>query len=251
MQCEKLNEVSYSPQDKNMPLILCIETATPACSVALVNNGAIVSTRHSNKKNAHSTILNLFIDEMMAEAGHGFSSLDAVAVSKGPGSYTGLRIGVSTAKGLCYALDIPVIAPDTLLCMASGFLGANQNPDPDALLCPMIDARRMEVFSAIYDANLEPILPVDAVIVDENAFANLPAERPVYFFGDGAAKCMEVLSQRSNWNYVPGFVNSAAHMAAIAGNFFAASRFEDVAYFEPFYLKDFVAGKPKVKGLYS
>ena len=234
-----------------MPLILCIETATPACSVALMNDGGILASKHSAKKNAHSTALNLFIDEVMEEAGLDFSSLDAVAVSKGPGSYTGLRIGVSTAKGLCYALDIPAIAPGTLLCMASGFLGANQKIASGALLCPMIDARRMEVFTALYDVNLEPILAVDAVIVDENAFANLPAERPVYFFGDGAEKCREVLSQRNNWNYVPGFVNSAAHMAAIAGRYYATSRFEDVAYFEPFYLKDFIAGKPKVKGLYS
>jgi tRNA threonylcarbamoyladenosine biosynthesis protein TsaB len=232
-----------------MSLILCIETATAACSVALLKNGALVKSRHTDRKNAHSTVLNLFIDELINSSGFNYSDLDAIAVSKGPGSYTGLRIGVSTAKGLCYALDKPLIAPDTLLCMASGFLSERNGLPENALLCPMIDARRMEVFSAVYDTNLQAVLPVDAVIVDENAFPSLPPDQAVYYFGDGAEKCRDTLSKRPNWIFFPGFVNSATHMAGLANDYFNAAHFENVAYFEPFYLKDFVAGKPNVKGL--
>ncbi|MBE0661760.1 MAG: tRNA (adenosine(37)-N6)-threonylcarbamoyltransferase complex dimerization subunit type 1 TsaB [Bacteroidales bacterium] len=232
-----------------MPLILCIETATTACSVALIKNGALIEIRHSDKKNAHSTILNILINELLAFSGFQFSDLNAVAVSKGPGSYTGLRIGVSTAKGLCYALDIPVIAPDTLLCMASGFVNEHPGLPENALLCPMIDARRMEVFAAIYDLKLEAISPVDAIFVNDEAFPGLTGNRPVYYFGDGAEKCLDTLNHRSDWNFVPGFINSASHMASLAANYFKSAKFEDVAYFEPFYLKDFVAGKPVVKGL--
>jgi len=232
-----------------MSLILCIETATAACSVALIKSGALVESRHTDRKNAHSTVLNLFIDELLDSTGFNYSDLDAIAVSKGPGSYTGLRIGVSTAKGLCYALDKPLIAPDTLLCMASGFLSEHDDLPENALLCPMIDARRMEVFAAVYNTNLQSIVPVDAVIVDENAFPGLPPDQTVYYFGDGAEKCKEVLSARPNRIFYPGFINSATHMASLASDYFNAARFENVAYFEPFYLKDFVAGKPNVKGL--
>lgn len=232
-----------------MSLILCIETATAACSVALIKSGALVERRHTNRKNAHSTVLNLYIDELINSSGFNYSDLNAIAVSKGPGSYTGLRIGVSTAKGLCYALDIPLIAPDTLFCMASGFLSEHNDLPESALLCPMIDARRMEVFATVYAKNLQAVLPVDAVIVDENAFSNLPPDQAVYYFGDGAEKCKEVLSARPNWIFYPGFINSATHMAGLATDYFNAAHFENLAYFEPFYLKDFVAGKPNVKGL--
>lgn len=233
-----------------MALILCIETATAACSVALSRNGNPITVRHSDQKNAHSTILNLFIEEVIQETGCEFADLQAIAVSKGPGSYTGLRIGVSTAKGLSYALNIPVIAPDTLLCMAAGFRSGIKNLPDNALFCPMIDARRMEVFASVYDQLLHPLLPVQAVIVNDESFAGLPSGRPVYFFGDGAEKCREILSASPDLHYRPGFVNSASHMTSLAEEYFISSRFEDVAYFEPFYLKDFIAGAPKVKGLY-
>lgn len=232
-----------------MSLILCLETATGACSVALIKNGELIESRHSDKKNAHSSILNILINEVITSSGIQFSDLSAIAVSKGPGSYTGLRIGVSTAKGLCYGLSIPVMAPDTMLCMASGFRIAHPGLPENALLCPMIDARRMEVFAAVYNTELLPLIPVEAEIIDNETFANLSTDRPVYYFGDGAEKCFDTMSKRPNWHYSPGFVNSASHMASLATNYFKSGKFEDVAYFEPFYLKDFVAGKPVVKGL--
>lgn len=232
-----------------MSLILCLETATGACSVALIKNGKLIESRHSDKKNSHSSILNILINEIITSTGIQLSDLRAIAVSKGPGSYTGLRIGVSTAKGLCYGLNIPAMAPDTLLCMASGFLSTHPVISEEALLCPMIDARRMEVFAAVYDLNLKAVTPVDAVIVDNEAFPGLDGGRPVYYFGDGAEKCFDTMSKRPNWHYSPGFVNSASHMASLASKYFKSGKFEDVAYFEPFYLKDFVARKPVVKGL--
>lgn len=232
-----------------MALILCVETATAICSVALVEEGKLIATKQTDQNNSHSRVLNLFIDELMMASGFDYSDLDAVAVSRGPGSYTGLRIGVSAAKGLCYALDIPVIAPGTLLCMASGFLSEHNDLPVNALLCPMIDARRMEVFTAVYDTNLNQVLPVDAMIIEESAFNDLQPGPQVFYFGDGAKKCRDVFSKRSNWSLHEGFKNSASHMAQLASEYYLASKFEDVAYFEPFYLKDFVAGKPNVKGL--
>ncbi len=232
-----------------MPVILCIETATTACSVALIKDGHVLGSRHSHSRNAHSTVLNLFIDELLSASGFRYTDLKAVAVSKGPGSYTGLRIGVSTAKGLCYALDIPLIAPDTLVCMASGFASGRMHLPGNALLCPMIDARRMEIFTAVYTMGHQPLIPADAVIMDEGTFSRLDAERPVYYFGEGAGKCLNILSARHNWHFIPDFYNSATHMASIATERYALSRFEDVAYFEPYYLKDFIAAKPNVKGL--
>lgn len=232
-----------------MPLILCIETATAACSVALGRDGCPAGQRLSLEKNAHSKILNILIDELLQEANLKYSDLSAVAVSKGPGSYTGLRIGVSTAKGLCYALDIPLIAPDTLHCMAAGMIVSDFGLPDNALFCPMIDARRMEVFTAVYDKSLNIVIPVNATIVNHNAFADLDPERPVYYFGDGAEKCIPVLSAKPNWQFVQGFVNAASHMIPFAETCFHISHFEDVVYFEPWYLKDFIAGKPNVKGL--
>jgi tRNA threonylcarbamoyladenosine biosynthesis protein TsaB len=232
-----------------MSLILCIETATAACSVSLLRNGEPFLVKQTDKKNAHSTVLNLFIEQLMTEGEFQYSDLDAVAVSKGPGSYTGLRIGVSTAKGLGYALDIPVMAPETLLCMASGFVSSVPDLPDDALICPMIDARRMEVFTAVYDIHLNPLKPIAAIIIDDSAFSELPAGRPLYFFGDGAEKCAETLSRQKNRHFYPGFINSANHMAGLVTTYYNESRFEDLAYFEPFYLKDFIAGAPKVKGL--
>lgn len=244
-----------------MALILCLETATGVCSVALSRDGKPAALRETVTPNAHSAMLTTFIEEVVRETGILFSQIDAVAVSKGPGSYTGLRIGVAAAKGLCYALGKPLIAVGTLEGMAGG-MEATSDPDPSPtppLLvgegqgvgynCPMIDARRMEVYCAIYDAQGREVRPVSAEIIDEGSFAEYLARGVVTFAGDGAAKCREVLGKHPNARFLDGFGASAAYMTALAEARFNAGRFEDLAYFEPFYLKDFVAGKPRVKGL--
>lgn len=226
-----------------MALILQIETSTISCSVALAENGTTIACREASERNIHASSITLFIEEVMKSAGKGMTQLDAVAVSKGPGSYTGLRIGVSTAKGLCYALDIPLIAVDTLKIMASN-TGVNSG-NTASLFCPMIDARRMEVYTAVYDSALNEINPVSAKIIDEHSFADLLRERKMVFFGDGAEKCMETLGTNPNASFITTFQNSAADMSPEAFGRFNNQVFEDMAYFEPYYLKDFVATTPR------
>ncbi|MFC4210309.1 tRNA (adenosine(37)-N6)-threonylcarbamoyltransferase complex dimerization subunit type 1 TsaB [Pedobacter lithocola] len=227
-----------------MAIILQLETATAVCSVALSVNGKTVFTKEENGQNLHASNLTLFIEEVLKTSGYVFKDLDAIAISKGPGSYTGLRIGVSTAKGLCYALDKPLIAIETLTMMAAGFL--NQHPDYKGLVCPMIDARRMEVYTAVFDSELQIVEPTTAKIIDDLSFANLLAEQKITFIGDGAAKCAEVLTNpNAAFNYEN--YNSASNLSTLAEDAFKISAFEDVAYFEPFYLKDFVLTQPKKK----
>lgn len=236
-----------------MSNILLLETATRVCSVALLCNGNINSLRETTVENSHSQIITTFIAETLAEAGLSFAELNAVAVSKGPGSYTGLRIGVSTAKGLCYALGIPLISVGTLHAMAALIITENTPIIKGSLLCPMIDARRMEVYTALYKFDSQNQVvnaePVSAKIVDELSFGNELAKRKVYFFGDGAAKCIPVLGKIENAVFVDDFQVSAKGMAEIAQQKFNNAVFEDVAYFEPFYLKDFVATIPRNKFL--
>lgn len=179
----------------------------------------------------------------MNVAGKKMDDLAAVAVSMGPGSYTGLRIGVSTAKGLCYALDIPLIAINTLEAMANGFKASH--PGDSAFFCPMIDARRMEVYTAVYNHQLEEILPVAARIIDAESFAGLLENQEIIFFGDGAMKCSDVLAGNPNARFSPDFLNSAKDFTILAYKKFSEAKFEDVAYFEPFYLKDFLVTQPK------
>jgi len=238
-----------------MALILNIETATPVCSLALCSGGKIISKKESHEHNSHSSLLTVFIEEIFSEVDFELNSLDAIAVSKGPGSYTGLRIGVSTSKGLCYALDKPLISISTLKAMANGlanFLKLSKSSlfQENTLLCPMIDARRMEVYSAIFDININEIKKVSADIIDENSYQNFLIDKQIIFFGDGSAKCKKVLSNNENVKFIDDFYPSAEFMAEISEEKFKSKKFEDVAYFEPFYLKDFIAGKPKVKGLY-
>lgn len=225
-------------------MILQIETATTVCSVALAQEGRLIALRERNERNVHAEVVTIYIDEVMKEAGVTFAGLDAVAVSCGPGSYTGLRIGVSTAKGLCFASDKPLIAVETLAAMTAGVIASNLTGDAQ-LLCPMIDARRMEVYTALYDLNGNNIEPTNAAIIDENSFADQLANNKILFFGDGAEKCREALGGSPNALFLGDFVNSAAHLTTIAQQKFEAKQFEDVAYFEPFYLKDFIAGKKK------
>ncbi len=231
-------------------MILCLETATPVCSVALNDGCCTIALRETEGQNAHSEKITNYIHEVMETARIDYKQLDAVAVSQGPGSYTGLRIGVSTAKGICYAVDLPLMAVDTLEAMAYGMtmkLGS-QIAEND-LLIPMIDARRMEVYAAIFDANLNKINDTAALVIDENSFEDLRKDHHLWLFGDGAPKLSKLFENQHNISIIDGFKPSAAFMRPLAEKALKAQEFVDVAYFEPFYLKDFIAGKPHVKGL--
>lgn len=231
-------------------MILCLETSTSVCSVALNEICCTLALRESEKQNAHSEKITTFIKEVMDTASIDYPQLDAVAVSKGPGSYTGLRIGVSTAKGICYVADVPLMAIDTLEAMAYGMkekLGSQIGKND--LLIPMIDARRMEVYAAIFDANLNKIEDTAALIIDENSFDDLRKEHHIWLFGDGAPKLCKIFENQPNISIIDGFKPSAAYMRPLAERALLNKDFVDVAYFEPFYLKDFIAGKPHVKGL--
>lgn len=251
-------------------MILCLETSTAVCSVALVENDNVVALRESLDGQNHAEKITLFIDEVMKEAGIAYKDLDAVATSMGPGSYTGLRIGVSTAKGLCYAMEKPLIAIDTLAAMAYGFndaetqrgkvtelmvgvnsqsQGQSQSQQPTAILCPMIDARRMEVYTAFFNEKLERTSETEALVIDENSFMELKQNNHLYLFGDGADKLADLFQNDENITVVEKFHCSAAYMARLADEAFTNKQFVDTAYFEPFYLKNFVPGMPKVKGL--
>jgi tRNA threonylcarbamoyladenosine biosynthesis protein TsaB len=232
-----------------MSIILCIETATPVCSVALTADGAVLDFKETQIKNSHAEVVTVFIDNLLIKQDIKYTDLHAVAVSKGPGSYTGLRIGVSTAKGLCYALDIPLIAISTLHTLTAGILKKHiiQDNQP-VLFCPMIDARRMEVYSALFDPRLRQVRETKAEIIEKNSFHEWLEQNTVVFFGDGAAKCKEIIDH-PNAVFYDQFYPSAQNMAAVAASAFQNKHFEDVAYFEPYYLKDFIPGIPKVKGL--
>lgn len=226
----------------NTPLILLIETATTTCSVALSENGNIIAVKEVNERNVHASHITLFIQEVMQQAGRQFTDLNAVAISKGPGSYTGLRIGVSSAKGLCYALDIPLIGVDTVEAMASGLLAQQQIQD-GGLLIPMIDARRMEVYTGIFDQDLIALEPVSAKIVDEGSFVEY-GDRELYLFGDGADKFKEMFAAYRNIHFLD-FANSATNLNALALRKYLNNEKENLAYFEPFYLKDFLVTTPR------
>ena len=231
-------------------MILCLETATPICSVALNESCCTIALRETEGQNAHSEKITNFIREVMEVAHIEYSQLDAIAVSKGPGSYTGLRIGVSTAKGICYAADLPLMAIDTLEAMAYGMKAKLGNQiDENDLLIPMIDARRMEVYASIFDANLNKINDTAALVIDEHSFEDLRKEHRLWLFGDGAPKLQKTFENQPNITIIDGFKPSAAYMLPLVDKALKEKDFVDVAYFEPFYLKDFVAGKPHVKGL--
>jgi tRNA threonylcarbamoyladenosine biosynthesis protein TsaB len=223
-----------------MALILGIETATRNCSVALFKDGIVIAEKeHISDGYTHAEQLTLFIQEVIDSANTSLKKIEAVALSMGPGSYTGLRIGTSTAKGLCYALDIPLISLPTLKAMAFA-MAKNQN---SAIYCPMIDARRMEVFSALYDSNNIQVRGVQADVVDENTYAEYLINE-IIFFGDGSLKCQEIINHQ-NAKFIEGIHPSAKNLGILSKAKFENKDFEDVAYFEPYYLKDFVAGKKK------
>lgn len=219
-----------------MSYILNIETATKNCSVAIAKNGTTILCKETAELGySHAEKLHVFIEEIIAEAGITINDLSAIAVSQGPGSYTGLRIGVSAAKGLCYALQIPLISVDTLLVLAS------KVDKKDGFIIPMIDARRMEVYSAIFNSNKEKIREIQAEILTEESFSNISGT--VYFIGDSTEKAKTILN-KSNFIFLDEIVfPSASEMSAISYTKFQESNFEDVAYFEPYYLKDFMFAK--------
>lgn len=224
-------------------IILQIDTATSVCSVALSRAGETVAAVDLDEPNVHASKLTRLIEEVMKKASLQLSDLNAVAVSKGPGSYTGLRIGVSTAKGLCYGLEIPLIGIDSLHSLASGFLEQNTDLPENAMLYPMIDARRLEVYLSVFDENLNLIHPTKAEILDSTYFDDV--DSPLYLFGDGADKFEDLFAAKATVHIVPHFKQSASFLSRLAYQAFKESRFEDVAYFEPFYLKDFVPLKAK------
>lgn len=228
-----------------MAYLLAIETTTEICSVALGNNEQCIALVESDKENSHAEKIMLFVDEVLQQTELKPSALEAVIISEGPGSYTGLRIGVSSAKGLCYALNIPLIAVSTLQSMAWGakeqFSNYNQ-------YCPMIDARRMEVYSAVYDSQWQTIQTPANVIIDENAYLEYLEQGIVVFSGNAVEKTMPILNQHSNAVFSPT-KTSSRYLLEIGYGKYLQKEFVDTAYFEPFYLKEFQSTKPRVKGL--
>lgn len=225
-----------------MAKLLHIETSTTMCSVALSENETLVAAKEINEGYTHAENLHVFIQTLLKETKTQASDLSAIAVSKGPGSYTGLRIGVSAAKGLAYALKIPLISIDTLQLMA---VQATKTSSPADFLCPMLDARRMEVYTAVYDSTLKRKTEIQALIVDENSIHPYSQYPNIRFFGDGMNKCKSILSQLNHAGFIEGVVPSAKDMVALAYAKYQNKEFEDVAYFEPFYLKDFLIKSTK------
>lgn len=228
-----------------MAVILNIDTTTAVCSAALTAEGMILCHDEDFNGRNHAALLSGFIKKCLDFAEERELKLDAVAVSMGPGSYTGLRIGLSEAKGLAYALGIPLIGINTLELMATRVMFSTDDVDPDSILVPMIDARRMEVFTAAYDFGLQEMLTPGPLILDENSYADLIATgRPVLLFGDGSAKAADVV-KAPNLTIVPDVVPLAVDMVALAERDFAQRKFIDLAYSTPLYLKEFQATKPK------
>ncbi|MCX2719055.1 tRNA (adenosine(37)-N6)-threonylcarbamoyltransferase complex dimerization subunit type 1 TsaB [Lentiprolixibacter aurantiacus] len=220
-----------------MAIILNLETATTNCSVSLAQDGKLLALREENYQGySHSEKLHIFIGEVLEEAGKDMQDLSAVAVSKGPGSYTGLRIGVAAAKGICFALDIPLISIPTLDSLG------RQIEVEEGYLIPMLDARRMEVYAKVLSNSYETVRETEAEIIDAKSFAEFAKKAPVYLLGNGAKKCIGVLDH-PNFHFREDLVPSAREMASMSYHNYANKEFEDLAYFEPYYLKEFILGK--------
>ncbi len=222
--------------------LLLVESGINVCSVAIAKEGKVIGIKESTDEKAHASQLTSFINQLVKETGIGIQSLDAVVVSKGPGSYTGLRIGVSAAKGICYAADKPLISVCSLDSMVYGALTLYESIIAKCeidFLCPMIDARRMEVYTALYDKSLKKITDTQAVVVDNNSFQSLLCNKKILFFGNGASKCREIINN-PNAIFIDTFSPSAQFMIPLANKAFDNGTFENIAYFEPYYLKDFV-----------
>lgn len=225
-------------------IILHIETSTNICSIAVSENGQCIFTKSDSEGMNHAALLSVFIAEAMEFLKSSSKKPDAIAVSSGPGSYTGLRIGVSTAKGLCYGLDIPLIAVSTLEVLTANALQITETA-ANSLFCPMIDARRMEVYAAFY--NQEGIIQreISADVIDENSYSEILENHSVYFFGNGAEKCKTTLTH-PNARFIDGMYPLAQNMIVLAEKAYAEKKFVDVAYFEPFYLKEFYTTAAKI-----
>ncbi|MCQ2336340.1 MAG: tRNA (adenosine(37)-N6)-threonylcarbamoyltransferase complex dimerization subunit type 1 TsaB [Paludibacteraceae bacterium] len=228
-----------------MEAIITIDTSTTVCSVALVTESECLAYREDTSGNNHSKVIGVFVKEILAEAKRLNADVRAVALSKGPGSYTGLRIGTSFAKGLCYGMDIKLIAIPTLKIMAAPVAQMlKERGETDSVMCPMIDARRMEVYNALYDMDLNEVLPTAATIIDADSFSEHLSDKKIYFFGNGSGKCKETIVS-PNAVFLEGVAPLAVNMREMAFEAYNNNRFEDVAYFEPFYLKEFIATKSK------
>jgi len=223
-----------------MACILSIESSCQICSVAVAINGKLVWNKEHTERFSHSNVLGVFVSEAIQFIHTNRFRLDAVAISEGPGSYTGLRIGISLAKGLCFGMNIPLIALPTLKIMAMKFTPSS------SFLCPVVDARRMEVYAALYDGNLNEIEPVKALTVEENSFQEILNQKQIVFLGSGADKCRSVI-RSSNATFVENIYPLASSMTGEAEKAYIEKAFVNVAYFEPLYLKEFQATTPKNK----
>lgn len=231
-----------------MSTILAIETSGKYCSVALIHEGLAEYNREDNVEMNHARAIGPFVEDCMREASRKEWKIDAVAVSMGPGSYTGLRIGMSMAKGLCFSLDVPLIGVSTLKLLAVKAMFRNMEWEGDEILVPMIDARRMEVYTAAYDFRLDSLLdPIPMILTDES-YDMLPSDRQIYFMGDGSAKSKEVLN-KENYHWLDNLNPHAIDMTALAEKAFREGDFLDVAYAVPEYIKEYEAKKSCVKGL--
>lgn len=227
-----------------MSCILSIETSTDVCSVAVSQDGTCIFEKEDSSGPNHAVKLGVFVDEALSFIDSHLIPLDAVAVSCGPGSYTGLRIGVSMAKGICYGRSVKLLSVPTLHLLCVPVLLREQIQEENALLCPMLDARRMEVYAQLFDRALNEIRPIQADVVNADTYKSYLDERPVYFFGNGAEKCIEVINH-PNAHLIKNVEPLAKYMFPLAEKRMMNEQFEDVAYFVPFYLKDFVAKTPK------
>lgn len=227
-----------------MSCILNIETSTNVCSVALSQDGICLYEDVNMEGPSHAQVLAGYVKDAVSFADSHAIPIDAIAISKGPGSYTGLRIGVSEAKGVAYGRDAKLLSVPTLKLLTVPILLGHEELPEDALLCPMIDARRMEVYCALYDRALNEVVPTQALVIDSDSFKEYLDKQPIYFMGNGADKCVETI-QHPNAHFIKNIVPRSKNMIPLAEMAMAKEQFEDVAYFEPFYLKEFVATKSK------